>query len=314
MGLLEKHNARNKAAIVVIMEEFDVFMTTTYQRLLYSFLDMSQRGVVPVLLFGLSRRLASIRASSKALILVLASSRDVVDLLEKRIRSRLSHVHLCPFGELSFEKYCEAIKEYLLISEKTMKGSSIVKSWNESVLACMQCQEVRNTLAKVFRSSKTIGCLSTFLDIAIRRVSNSDGDLKEAFQFAYNLMYSSTEFAYLEGLSVLELTILLGLANLEETQKDDQRINFKMLQKHLTAFIQKKCRYICQEKEQLTQAFERLRKLELIVSPGRTTDRDHMMTEFQPLVLQVEAHTLRRFLRQASVPVPVRQWAECIDI
>ncbi|KFD52000.1 hypothetical protein M513_07132, partial [Trichuris suis] len=180
MGLLEKHNARNKAAIVVIMEEFDVFMTTTYQRLLYSFLDMSQRGVVPVLLFGLSRRL------------------DVVDLLEKRIRSRLSHVHLCPFGELSFEKYCEAIKEYLLISEKTMKGSSIVKSWNESVLACMQCQEVRNTLAKVFRSSKTIGCLSTFLDIAIRRVSNSDGDLKEAFQFAYNLMYSSTEFAYLE--------------------------------------------------------------------------------------------------------------------
>ncbi|CDW57808.1 Origin recognition complex subunit 4 [Trichuris trichiura] len=283
--LLEKHNAKNKAAIVVIIEEFDMLTTTTYQRLLYSFLDMSQRGVVPVLLFGLSRRMASIHTSSKALILVPTGRTDVVDLLEKRIRSRLSHIQLCPFGELSFEKYCESVKEYLLIPENSKKASSIEKSWNRDVL-----------------------------DIAIRRVLNCDEGLTEAFQFAYNLLNGSTEFEYLEGLSVLELTILLGLANLEETQKDDQRINFKMLQKHVTAFIQKKCRYICQDKEQLTQAFQRLRKLELIVSPGRTTDKDHTMIEFQPLVLQVEAHTLRRFLRQASVPVPVRQWAECIDI
>uniref|UniRef100_A0A5S6QHB0 Origin recognition complex subunit 4 n=1 Tax=Trichuris muris TaxID=70415 RepID=A0A5S6QHB0_TRIMR len=296
MGLLEKHNAKNEIAVVVILEEFDVFTTTAYQRLLYSFLDMSQRDAVPVLLFGLSRRL------------------DVLDLLEKRIRSRLSHIQLCPFGELSFEQYCDAIKEYMLITDRSMEARSDVKNWNASILKCMESQEVRSTLSKSFRSSKTIGCLSTFLDIAIRRATSSGGDLAGSLQFAYALMYNSAEVAYLEGLSVLELTVLLALANLEEAHRDDQRVNFKMLQKYLSAFIQKKCRHICQDKEQIKQAFERLRRLELIVCPSRTVDKGYAIAEYQPVVLQVEAQTLRHFLRQAPVPVPIRQWAECVDI
>ncbi|KAA0168329.1 hypothetical protein FNF28_02489 [Cafeteria roenbergensis] len=72
--------------VVLVIDEFDVFCARTKQSLLYNLLDLTQDASVRFALVGLTTRL------------------DVVDLLEKRLRSRFSHRQLL-FSQPSREDY-----------------------------------------------------------------------------------------------------------------------------------------------------------------------------------------------------------------
>ncbi|BHF60083.1 origin recognition complex subunit 4 [Sparganum proliferum] len=93
LNLLTSGNTSNKTVLVVV-EEFDRFAAHRNQALLYNLLDCCQSGGVPLCVVGLTCRL------------------DIMEMLEKRVKSRFSHqqLHLLPVAS-PLTACCETSEE-----------------------------------------------------------------------------------------------------------------------------------------------------------------------------------------------------------
>lgn len=62
-------------------------------------------------------------------------SQDVIELLEKRVRSRLSQRQLHLFSDWSFEQYLDHVKNCLTLSRECQKklDASLCRPWNKSI-------------------------------------------------------------------------------------------------------------------------------------------------------------------------------------
>lgn len=67
--------------MIFILEEFDLFCEHANQTLIYNLFDISQSPHTPICVIGLTRRY------------------DVIELLEKRVKSRFSHRQIFLFNE-----------------------------------------------------------------------------------------------------------------------------------------------------------------------------------------------------------------------
>ena len=93
------HDQRTKSVIFVI-DEFDLFTTHSRQTLLYNLFDIAQARKAPIVVLGLTTRI------------------DVVESLEKRVKSRFSHryVHLgLPKSVQTFWNIC---KQSLMVDDE----------------------------------------------------------------------------------------------------------------------------------------------------------------------------------------------------
>jgi origin recognition complex subunit 4 len=87
---------RDSQRLIFIIEEFDLFCAHHNQTLLYNLFDVAQSAQTPICVLGVTCRL------------------DVVELLEKRVKSRFSHrqIFLLPDSE-DFDGFLELFKELL---------------------------------------------------------------------------------------------------------------------------------------------------------------------------------------------------------
>jgi len=74
-------------SVVLVLDEFDLFTYHKNQSLLYNLFDIAQSKQNPICVIGLTPRL------------------DVVELLEKRVKSRYSHRTILTFPSYSTEEY-----------------------------------------------------------------------------------------------------------------------------------------------------------------------------------------------------------------
>lgn len=74
------HRAKSKS-VIYILEEFDLFCAHANQTLIYNLFDVAQSAQAPICVIGLTRRY------------------DVIELLEKRVKSRFSHRQIFLFNE-----------------------------------------------------------------------------------------------------------------------------------------------------------------------------------------------------------------------
>ncbi len=74
----EAQSDQTAKSVIFILDEFDLFTTHSRQTLLYNLFDIAQARKAPIVVLGLTTRI------------------DVVESLEKRVKSRFSHryVHL----------------------------------------------------------------------------------------------------------------------------------------------------------------------------------------------------------------------------
>lgn len=113
----EPDPARTANAVVFVLDEFDHFATHPRQTLLYNLFDIAQAKKAPIAVLGLTCKV------------------DVVDSLEKRVKSRFSHrtVHLkLP---ASREAYWEVVKEGLSANIEVAVGAgndaeTYFRAWN----------------------------------------------------------------------------------------------------------------------------------------------------------------------------------------
>lgn len=112
-------------SIVFILDEFDLFTTHPRQTLLYNLFDIAQSRKAPIAVVGCSSRM------------------DVIECLEKRVKSRFSHRWLLVAGCKSLTEWEAEIKNALCVSGseeeqsmRTKEEEEQIKSWNQAVEVC----------------------------------------------------------------------------------------------------------------------------------------------------------------------------------
>jgi origin recognition complex subunit 4 len=116
---------RTAKSVILVLDEFDLFTTHPRQTLLYNLFDIAQARKAPIAVIGCSTRM------------------DVVDCLEKRVKSRFSHRWLHVPAAKTLAAFEEAVSE-ILVMDVEGKGALGVagddlewrERWNAFVKVC----------------------------------------------------------------------------------------------------------------------------------------------------------------------------------
>lgn len=121
-------------SVIFVLDEFDLFCFHHNQTLLYNLFDVSQSAQTPICVLGVTCRL------------------DVVELLEKRVKSRFSHRQIFLFpgncGENSLlEQRLKQIENLLLLEEKNNKlKSAFQRDWNKTIEAVINNKKFKTLM------------------------------------------------------------------------------------------------------------------------------------------------------------------------
>ncbi|XP_063952087.1 origin recognition complex subunit 4-like [Lytechinus pictus] len=139
-----KKDSSGAQSILFIVDEFDLFAHHKNQTLLYNLFDVCQSAQTPITVIGVTCRL------------------DVVELLEKRVKSRFSHRQIHVFNTLTFEQYCDVFKETLTLPSNFM-DKMFAKEWNNHVKELTGDCTVTEILEKTYSLDKSIRSLYSLM-------------------------------------------------------------------------------------------------------------------------------------------------------
>ncbi|XP_078721711.1 origin recognition complex subunit 4 isoform X2 [Lampetra fluviatilis] len=250
--------------VLFVLEEFDLFVQHKNQALLYNLFDVAKSAQTPIAVVGLTCRL------------------DVLELLEKRVKSRFSHrqIHVFPCPE--FDDYVAAFCQTLTLPQ-AFPDVAFAKSWNDSVQMLSENQAVREVLKNQYFMSKDLRSLHAILMLALSRVTLRAPRISAA--------------ALQEASRLLTADSVTNL--LQEYQK----------------FVQRKAHSVYNyNKAVVMKAFERLQEMEFVHSAegpgGRGAGSGHVQREYQLMRLLVHDSQLTDALQHyPQCPTDVRQWA-----
>ncbi|XP_006636292.2 origin recognition complex subunit 4 isoform X1 [Lepisosteus oculatus] len=287
---LKKGDRSSSRPVLFTLDEFDLFAHHKNQTLLYNLFDISQSAQAPVAVVGLTCRL------------------DVLELLEKRVKSRFSHRQIHLLSAFDFRKYLEIFQQQLSLPED-FPDRGFAEQWNESIKSLCDDRSVEDILQKHFHSSKDFRSLQRLLVLTLSRVTVSNPAVKPADLLeASRLCTMDSKANILHGLSVLELCLIIAMKHLSDIY-DGEPYNFQMVHNEFKKFLQRKSHSIHNfEKPVVMKAFEHLHQLELI----KAVDGPSVKTqkEYQLVRLMLDNGQIMEALQKyPQCPTDVKQWA-----
>ncbi|CAK8675953.1 unnamed protein product [Clavelina lepadiformis] len=285
--------------ILFLLEEFDLFAQHKNQTLLYNLFDIAQAGLTPLAVIGVTCRI------------------DVMELLEKRVKSRFSHRQIFICNTWTFKEYVGAFKDCLQIKveekKKKAKWKIFLAKWNKNIDMLSEDLTVLEILEKQFLISQGLSGLQKLLMYPVWLLSNqhpliTPADIEESAKS----LFADSKANILHGVSVLELCLIISMNHLMIIH-DNQPFNFHMVYNEFLKFSQKKSHILHNySKAVVLKAFEHLIELELLKT------RDHsgigiskIQKEYQPMVLLVEnSQLLEAIGKYPGCPTDVKQWAQ----
>ncbi|XP_013201457.1 origin recognition complex subunit 4 isoform X3 [Microtus ochrogaster] len=276
--------------VIFILDEFDLFAHQKNQTLLYNLFDISQSAQTPVAVIGLTCRL------------------DILELLEKRVKSRFSHRQIHLMNSFGFPQYVKIFKEQLSLPAE-FPDKVFAERWNENTQCLSEDSTVREVLQKHFNVNKNLRSLHMLLMLALNRVTvshpfMSSADLMEA-QHLCNL---DSKASIVHGLSVLEICLIIAMKHLNDIYEEEP-FNFQMVYNEFQKFIQRKAHSVYNfEKPVVMKAFEHLQQLELIKPMERTSVNSQREYQLVKLLLD-NTQIMNALQKYSNCPTDVRQWA-----
>ena len=166
---------RHSKPVVFVLEEFHLFCSHHNQTLLYNLFDVAQSKATPMVVIGISPEL------------------DVLESLEKRVRSRFNHRQIDMFPPTDF-------KEYLKVAQDILSPSNAGKPWLSHVKGMFK-NNIQTTLEKIFNVNCSIAYLKQILALALissKEILTVD-DIKEA----HEEQNQSSDIPILSGLTLI---------------------------------------------------------------------------------------------------------------
>nr|XP_023016496.1 origin recognition complex subunit 4 isoform X2 [Leptinotarsa decemlineata] len=215
----QKHTSKS---VIFILEEFDLFCSHHNQTLLYNLFDVSQSAQAPICVLGITCRL------------------DVIELLEKRVKSRFSHRQIFLFPGIENEEQSDLehmlskLEQYLLIPEKSdVKISMAVKKqWNADIKSLLNDKKFKSLMQRLSEIDISERTLRHILINIIFRLDEDKLSLK-VFQDQMDMLEKDDMIQILQDLNVVELCLVIAMKHHDEIY-ENQPMNFEMI---LTRYI-----------------------------------------------------------------------------
>ncbi|XP_004870042.1 origin recognition complex subunit 4 isoform X3 [Heterocephalus glaber] len=233
---------------------------------------------------------------------------DILELLEKRVKSRFSHRQIHLMNSFGFPQYVKIFKEQLSLPVE-FPDKLFAEKWNENVQSLSEDKSVRDVLLKHFNVSKDLRSLHMLSMVALNRVTASHpfltaADLMEAAQ----LCSMDSKANVVHGLSVLEICLIIAMKHLNDIYEEEP-FNFQMVYNEFQKFVQRKAHSIYNfEKPVVMKAFEHLQQLELIKPVERTSVNSQREYQLMKLLLD-NTQIMNSLQKYPNCPTDVRQWA-----
>jgi len=243
-----KSGGQKSQSVLFILDEFDLFTNHKSQSLLYNLFDVSQSAQTPICVIGLTCRL------------------DVVELLEKRVKSRFSHRQIHLFNSETFEDYVQVVRSVLTLPSN-FKDRQFVQAWSSQITDLLEDGTSQAVFKRQFSITKDVRSLHQLLAVPVCSLSPDHPfiepkDLVDAQQ----KLGVDCKAAMLCGVSVLELCLIIAMKHLT-TIYEGEPFNFEMVYKEYQKFSQKKGHTVQSfEKPVVLKAFEHLAALEFVKS------------------------------------------------
>lgn len=219
--------------LVFIMDEFDLFTKNKTQLLLYTLLNTIQTSPTPMCLLGVTCRI------------------DVLDLLEKRIKSRFSHRQIYLFNDFDLTTYLDMAKYFLINNDlllQTDLNLKLTKYLNEYINNLMEDSRVIKQFSRQYECDKSIASLKKILLLPAIKLSSMDKEslkqkdltlIRNEIIKSFELFNIDTKFSLMLGLSILELSLVVVMLELSELYPE-QPFNFDLAYNSYLKFCQKR--------------------------------------------------------------------------
>ncbi|XP_078661688.1 origin recognition complex subunit 4-like [Branchiostoma floridae x Branchiostoma belcheri] len=291
-----KKGSRDSQAVLFVLEEFDLFAHHKNQTLLYNLFDVAQSQQAPITVIGLTCRL------------------DVIELLEKRVKSRFSHRQIHLFNSLTFDRYLEVFSSLLTLPTAEVRDKKFCAKWNKHVQNLSDDPGVTTILRKLYDTSKDIRTLKTFLMLPVARISPSHPRLELAdFAEAQKILTADSKSNTLHGLSVLELCLVVAMRRLSDIFVN-QPFNFQMVYNEYQKFVQTRSHAVQGfERPVVLKAFEHLQQMELVRAAEGAGIGGRGQKEFRPMTLMIDRSQLMQAIQKyPACPTEVKHWANTL--
>lgn len=285
-----KKGDKETSPVLFVLDEFDLFAHHKNQTLLYNLFDISQSAQTPVTVIGITCRL------------------DVIELLEKRVKSRFSHRQIHIFNNLNFDQYVETFADILSLPS-TFKPKDFMTQWNKHIQILCENDTLLKLLRRRFDLDKTIRGLHSLMIIPVCKLCCAHPRVNTVdFLEAGKLLGTDSKSAMLHGVSVLQLCLIIAMKHLTDLYEGDP-FNFEMVYNEYQKFVQRKAHSIQHfDKAVVLKAFEHLVALELVrVAEGSGT---RIQKEYRAMTLLVTSTQLTDALNTyPTCPSELKQWA-----
>lgn len=225
--IAESHEGVTSKSVIFIIDEFDLFATHARQTLLYNLFDIAQARKAPIAVLGLTTRI------------------DVVESLEKRVKSRFSHRYVYLSLPKSLPAFWDVCRQGLTIDEEDMKAEGIDTTlkghgafwewWNEKLDALHKSTSFQDHLESHFCSTKSVSAFLATCILPLSSLSSTSPSLKIP-SYDISLEPPDSKLHVLEALSDLDLSMLIAAARLDIVAHTDT-VNFAMAYDEYTSLV-----------------------------------------------------------------------------
>ncbi|KAG4439502.1 hypothetical protein IFR05_005038 [Cadophora sp. M221] len=215
----ESEPEQTAKSVIFILDEFDLFTTHPRQTLLYNLFDIAQARKAPIIVLGLTARV------------------DVVESLEKRVKSRFSHRYVHLSLPRSIPAFWDICKGGLLVEPDELDDESLgfggpgqdefISFWQSMIEDLYNKDAVfKHHIQSEFYRSKSVSAFFTSCIIPIANLAPGNLPLTGR-PFTHALSAPDSKLHILQGLSELELALLIAAARLDIIL-DTDTCNFAM--------------------------------------------------------------------------------------
>ncbi|KAJ1895984.1 origin recognition complex subunit 4 [Kickxella alabastrina] len=290
--------------LVFILEEFDLLAQHPKQSLLYTLFDIAQQSQrqTPIAVVGVTARV------------------DVMDLLEKRVKSRFSHRQVYVQYTRSLEEFAQIVREALSTGDP---------GFDHRVDEVLADAPVRAYILEAYEFSKDPRRALRVFASAVARLSQLRPALSlDEIRESVGRERASAKMQVLRGISLLELYLLVAMRGLLGTGSG--KFNFEMVYAEYKLFMS---RYVMgssgsmkvYKKPVAMKAFETLVELEIVrgvgegnATAGGASGRNDLLAasgrapkEYRMVQMMLEPGQVVELVEaREDVPAVVRRWAQ----
>ena len=282
-----KSGNQQSRPVVFVLDEFDCFTQHHNQTLLYNLFDMSQTAHTPIAVIGLTCHL------------------DVIELLEKRVKSRFSHRQIHVFNTMNYQQYTELFKTLLSLPED-FADKIYHQQWQQQLEKLVKDNIINQVLKKLFEKTVDIWSLKLLMITPVSRLSADEPFLKGShFLEASAVLHTDTKAALISDLSVLELTLLVAMRRYMETST--KPFNFEIIFKEYKKFTEQATHSLDYPKQVVMRAFEHLQSMGLVYP---TDSRSNVLPkQYCKMYLAMSCQEVRSAVQSfPNCPTDLQQW------